>query len=78
LPQITADLRERLYDYMGGIIKGEHGHLFAAGGTEDHVHRPLGPESLPGRLLFFARGRSRPLKTISFARLFDMNRATSV
>jgi putative transposase len=38
LPQITADLRERLYDYMGGIIKGERGHLFDAGGTEDHVH----------------------------------------
>jgi putative transposase len=38
LPQITADLRERLYDYMGGIIKGERGVLFAAGGAEDHVH----------------------------------------
>jgi REP element-mobilizing transposase RayT len=37
-PQITADLRERLYDYMGGIIKGERGLLLEAGGTEDHVH----------------------------------------
>ena len=38
LPQITVDLRERLYDYVGGIIKGERGLLFAAGGTEDHIH----------------------------------------
>jgi REP element-mobilizing transposase RayT len=37
-PQITLDLRERLYDYIGGIIKGEHGQLFGAGGTEDHIH----------------------------------------
>lgn len=37
-PQITADLRERLYDYIGGIIKDERGHLLAAGGTEDHIH----------------------------------------
>ncbi|MBN1512482.1 MAG: IS200/IS605 family transposase [Phycisphaerae bacterium] len=38
LPQITPDLRERLYDYMGGIIKAERGLLLDAGGTEDHVH----------------------------------------
>jgi REP element-mobilizing transposase RayT len=38
LPQITRDLRERLYDYMGGIIKGERGLLFNAGGAEDHIH----------------------------------------
>lgn len=38
LPQITADLRHRLYDYVGGIIKGERGLVLAAGGTEDHVH----------------------------------------
>ncbi len=38
LPQITPDLRERLYDYVGGIIKGERGRLFDAGGTEDHIH----------------------------------------
>lgn len=37
-PQITRDLRQRLYDYMGGIIKGERGLLLSAGGTEDHVH----------------------------------------
>lgn len=38
LPQIAGKLRERLYDYMGGIIKGERGRLLDVGGTEDHVH----------------------------------------
>jgi len=38
LPQINADLRERLYAYIGGIIKGERGLLLEAGGTQDHVH----------------------------------------
>jgi REP element-mobilizing transposase RayT len=38
LPQISPDLCARLYDYMGGITKGERGLLFSAGGTEDHVH----------------------------------------
>ncbi|HVP11169.1 MAG TPA: IS200/IS605 family transposase [Phycisphaerae bacterium] len=38
LRHITADLRQRLYDYMGGIIARENGRLMAAGGTEDHVH----------------------------------------
>jgi len=37
-PQIREDIRRRLYDYMGGIIKSEGGILFAVGGTEDHVH----------------------------------------
>ena len=38
LPQITPDFRQRLYDYIGGIIKGEKGRLVAAGGTVDHIH----------------------------------------
>ncbi len=37
-PWITADIRQRLYDYMGGIVKAENGDLLAAGGTDDHVH----------------------------------------
>lgn len=35
---ITPDLRPRLYDYMGGIIKHERCKLIAAGGMPDHVH----------------------------------------
>ncbi|MCH7719995.1 MAG: IS200/IS605 family transposase [Planctomycetes bacterium] len=37
-PWIAPDIGQRLYDYMGGIIKGENGDLLAAGGTDDHVH----------------------------------------
>ena len=37
-PQITDDLRRRLYDYLGGIIARENGRLMAAGGAADHVH----------------------------------------
>jgi len=37
-PWITEDIRERLYKYIGGIIRGEKGVLFEIGGVEDHVH----------------------------------------
>jgi len=36
--QITEDLASRLYEYIGGIIRGEGGCLVAAGGMPDHVH----------------------------------------
>ncbi len=35
---LAADLRRRVLDYIGGIIKNERGALIAAGGTQDHVH----------------------------------------
>ena len=35
---IKPDLQARLYDYMGGIVKGEDGVLYEIGGMEDHVH----------------------------------------
>lgn len=37
-PWITADVAERLYPYMGGIIRTEKGTLYDIGGVEDHVH----------------------------------------
>src|SRR5688500_9341980 len=37
-PLISDDIRERLYEYMGGIIRGEAGCLFEIGGVPDHVH----------------------------------------
>ena len=37
-PLITAPIRTRLYDYIGGIIKHDDGRLLAAGGTANHVH----------------------------------------
>jgi len=35
---ITPDLRDRLYQYIGGIIRQADGDLIAAGGAADHVH----------------------------------------
>lgn len=37
-PLITPDYRQRLYEYLGGILKHEKGTLLGAGGMSDHVH----------------------------------------
>jgi REP element-mobilizing transposase RayT len=38
VPLIHKGLQERLYEYMGGIIRGEGGVLIEIGGVADHVH----------------------------------------
>ena len=38
VPQIDPSIRDRLHEYVGGIIRDEKGRLIAAGGTPDHVH----------------------------------------
>jgi REP element-mobilizing transposase RayT len=38
VPLIDAALRDRLHEYMGGIVRDEKGRLLTAGGTPDHVH----------------------------------------
>ena len=40
-PWITAEVAERLYPYIGGIVRAEKGTLFDIGGVEDHVHMYL-------------------------------------
>lgn len=37
-PWITADVAERLYPYIGGIVRAEKGTLYDIGGVEDHIH----------------------------------------
>ena len=37
-PLIVSGVRERLYQYIGGIIRGEGGSLLEIGGMPDHVH----------------------------------------
>jgi REP element-mobilizing transposase RayT len=37
-PWVAHDVAERLYPYMGGIIRAEKGVLYDIGGIEDHVH----------------------------------------
>ena len=38
IPLIQAGLREPLYEYMGGTLRGEGGILLEIGGIADHVH----------------------------------------
>ena len=37
-PLIKGELQTRLYDYLGGIIRGRSGHLVEVGGVADHIH----------------------------------------
>jgi len=38
IPLITTEIRDRLYEYLGGVIRGEKGSLMEIGGMPDHVH----------------------------------------
>lgn len=38
MPWIEADVAQRLYPYIGGIVRAEKGILYGIGGSEDHVH----------------------------------------
>lgn len=37
-PLIRYEFQKRLYEYIGGIIRAQNGHLIEIGGIEDHVH----------------------------------------
>src|SRR5579859_657621 len=37
-PWLKNDIRPRIHDYLGGIIRGEKGALLEIGGVADHVH----------------------------------------
>jgi putative transposase len=37
-PWITPDVAERVYPYIGGIVRAEKGILFDINGIEDHAH----------------------------------------
>ncbi len=37
-PLIEGEFQERLYSYIGGIIRSQNGHLIQIGGVEDHIH----------------------------------------
>ena len=49
-PWIAPEIAERLYPYIGGIVRAEKGVLYEIGGVEDHIHmylrwRPVGAVS---------------------------------
>lgn len=37
-PWIVPDLAQRIYPYIGGLVRAEKGVLLDMGGVEDHVH----------------------------------------
>ena len=37
-PLIRGPFQKRLYEYIGGIIRAQDGHLIEVGGIEDHIH----------------------------------------
>lgn len=37
-PLIKDAIQERLYEYIGGIVRNEKGSLLEIGGVADHVH----------------------------------------
>ena len=57
---ITHDLAERLYGYIGGIIRAEGGSLYAIGGIKDHVHLYLRwkPDGRVSNLMRVTKSRS--------------------
>ena len=40
-PMIIQEVRDELYRYIGGIVKGESGVLIQIGGMPDHIHMVL-------------------------------------
>jgi putative transposase len=46
-PRIDENARQRLYGYMGGIIRTANAKLVAIGGARDHVHLLIGMGTEP-------------------------------
>lgn len=59
-PWITADIAERIYPYLGGIVRAERGVLYDIGGIEDHVHMYLRwrPDATVSDLMRTVKARS--------------------
>ncbi len=46
-PRIGDEIRQRLYDYLGGIVRAAKAKLVAIDGTPDHVHLLIGMGTEP-------------------------------
>ena len=59
-PLITGEIQPRLYEYIGGIIRSEGGHLVKIGGIEDHLHLlvSLGPKHRLSDLIRVVKSKS--------------------
>ncbi len=72
-PWITSDVADRLYPYLGGIIRAEKGMLFDIGGVEDHVHLYLRwrPDGSVSDLMRTVKSRSSKWVHDTFPALTD-------
>ena len=59
-PMITPEIADRLYAYIGGIVRAEKGTLWQIGGVQDHVHLYLRwrPDESISDLMREAKARS--------------------
>ena len=59
-PRIDAAWQEELFAYIGGIIRGEKGHLIEIGGTPEHTHILAGfhPTKSVSEMLQHIKGNS--------------------
>lgn len=72
-PWIKPDLAQRLYPYIGGIIRAEKGTLLDIGGVEDHVHLYLRwrPDATISDLMRTVKSRSSKWIHDEFSQLRD-------
>lgn len=70
-PWMTPDLAERLFAYMGGIVRAERGVLCDIGGVPDHVHlyRRWRPDESVSNLMRTVKARSSKWVHETFPRL---------
>jgi putative transposase len=66
VPAITSTLQPRLWEYLGGIVRGEGGIPIQIGGTADHVHLVVTLRQQPGVADFL-----RQLKAVSSGWVHD-------
>jgi putative transposase len=68
---ITPDVAERLYPYIGGIVRAEKGVLYDIGGVEDHVHLYLcwRPDGSVSDLMRTVKARSSKCVHVTFGKL---------
>lgn len=70
-PWITPEVAERLYAYIGGIVRAERGVLFDVGGVEDHIHMYLRwrPDASVSDLMRTVKSRSSKWLHAEFPKL---------
>ncbi|HUT35056.1 MAG TPA: IS200/IS605 family transposase [Planctomycetota bacterium] len=73
LPRLREELRPRIWEYIGGIIRNVEGHLLAANGTLDHVHLACvgSPKIAVAKLVQFIKGSSSKWMHETFPELGD-------